>query len=98
MFNITDSEILDSTNIFTENLTQEEKQEMYAIGSTMEHANSCELMGFISQENALSGESHPHHKVVTEKELDRLADNNSVEQTIYQTRWAFAVLKCKESY
>ena len=46
---------------------------------------------FVSQEQPLH--RNPRHKVVTPDELDRLANNNSAENTRYQTKWATTVMK-----
>ena len=93
-FDIIDSAVIDSDKILSETLTEEEKEEMYAIVSQLEGVNSRELIDFTSQENAPPATAAPpRHKVLTEKELDCLADNNSAQQTKYQTKWAIAVLK-----
>ena len=86
-FDIIDSAVIDSDKILSETLTEEEIEEMYAIVNQLEGVNSHELIDFTLQENAPpTAAAPPHHKVLTEKELDRLADNNSAEQTNYQTK------------
>ena len=61
-FDIIEGNILDSSNIFTEELTQDEKQEMYDIVTELDHVNSREVIDFTSQENAPPAEIHPCHK------------------------------------
>ena len=92
-FDIFEGDILDSSTILTENLTQEEKEEMYVLVNELEAVNSRELIDFATQQNATTAETHPHHKLVTSDELDHLAGINSAEQTKYQTKWAIAVIK-----
>ena len=92
-FDIVDGTIIDNENILTETLTEEEKEEMYAIVKEFDHVNSRELIDFTLQETPPTAAAPPHHKVVRSEELDRLTDNNTTEQTKYQTKWAIAVFK-----
>ena len=82
-FDIFEGNILDGENIMTDNLTQEEKEEVYVLVNELESVNSHELMDFATQENA--AKETLRHKAVTAVELDHLANKNSAEQTQYQT-------------
>ena len=70
-------------------LTQEEAEEIANVVSVLDNVNSRELIDFCSQENTL------RHKGIDDSELDRLAGKNSAIMTIYQTKWARAVMKDK---
>ena len=63
--------------------------------SELDSVNSRELMDFAMQSlgNSADVTAKPHHKVLSVDELDRLAGKNSAESTIYQTKWATAVMK-----
>ena len=70
-------------------LTQEEAEEIANVVSVLDNVNSWELINFCSQENTLC------HKGISDCELDHLAGKNSAITTIYQTKWARAVMKYK---
>ena len=94
-FDILDDSVVLESNALTEKLTQEEKEEICRVIGEFEGANSAELVDFTSQEFA---SVTPHHKSVTPEELDRLAGNNSSENTTYQMKWAVTVMKGIISY
>ena len=90
-FDILDNSVLSVDIIIDGDITEAEKEEMYAIVEQIDGVNSRELIDFTSQEFAPPAK--PCHKVVTENELDWLAGKNMAENTLYQTKWATTVMK-----
>ena len=90
-FDLIEDNVFDGDIILDGNITEGEKEEMYAIVDQIDGVNSRELIDFTSQEFA------PHtkhrHKTVGEDELDRLGGKNMAENTQYQTKWATTVMK-----
>ena len=86
-FNIFGDEDTNQSTIFTENLTQDEREEIATVVLMIEGANSQELINFTVPENNVG------HKSVSESELDRLAGKNSAVTTQYQTKWAVTVTR-----
>ena len=75
--------------------TSEEREEICRVVDELESVNSRELIDFTSQENATA---NPRHKLVSPAELDRLANKNSSDNTLYQTKWATTVMKGKKTF
>ena len=86
--------MLETNQTFIDHLTQEEKEEICRVVEELESTNSREIIDFTDSQDAPLN-IHPWHKLVTNDELDRLAANNSSENTLYQTKWATTVLKGK---
>ena len=92
-FDISDESLLETSNILTETLMQDEQEEIHTIVTALESVNSRELIDFTSQETTAI--VNPCHKAITDEELSRLASKNSAENTQYQTKWAVTVMKGK---
>ena len=86
-FEIFDGNILDREENLTEQLTQEEREEIMNIVESLPSVNSHELLDFATPVKVLC------HKSVNADELDRLACKNNAESTGYQTKWAITVFK-----
>ena len=89
-FDLFDENRLNSDNILDDKLTEDEKQEMYAIVEELEGVNSKELVVFTRQEFTTK---NPRHKIITSMESDHLAGKNSAESTHYHKKWAVTVMK-----
>ena len=96
IFKLSNSDLIEGASVLTETLTQDEKQEISTIMQQIEGVSSRELIDFTLQEFTIPGNAtNQWHKAISSAELDRLASNNSVENTQYQTKWAVAVMKGK---
>ena len=84
--------LLDSDTILYENVSNEDKEDILKLVGEIESTTSREVIDFTSQEtpNVLQ-----QHKNLTDADLDKLASINSAEATVYQTKWAITVFKCK---
>ena len=89
-FEILDSVVIDSGTNFFEKLTQEEREEICKVVEQLDDVNAREIIDFTDSQEELP---NPRHKIVSNEELDRLAANNSSENTLYQTKWATTVIK-----
>ena len=88
-FEIFDTSDVDMANLFTEDITPGEKEEIVKVVDMVEGANSRELIDFIPDKNAT------RHLSVDESELDCLAGKNNALTTNYQTKWAVTVMRSK---
>ena len=94
ILDICDSESIKENYLFTDNLTQDEKEEICNIVQQIDGVNSRELIDFTSQEFTIPGKlANPHHKSVSTAELDCLANKNSTENTQYQTKFLYISIK-----
>ena len=85
-----DSDFNDGT-FLVETMTNKEQEEIETVVELLDNVNSKELIDFATQQ------TKHHHRHVNESELDRLAEKNNAQTTVYQTKWAVTVLKGKKN-